>query len=1030
MAEEGFKRRLTAILSADVEGYSRLMQDDEEATVRTITTYRTAMSHLIQQYRGRVVDSPGDNILAEFTSVVDAVNCAVEIQRELAERNAELSENRRMQFRIGINLGDVLEEGNRIYGDGVNIAARMESLADAGEICISGTVYDAIENKIGLEYEFLGEHEVKNIDKPIRAYRVLSYPGAAAHRVVKAKKAVGKTWRNTMIAIGAVLVVGVAAAVWHFYFRAPSIEPASLDRMAQPLPDKPSIAVLPFLNMSGDPQQEYFADGLTEEMITALSKVPRLFVIAGNSSFTYKGKPVKVQQVSEDLGVQYVLEGSVRKAEKRVRVSVQLVDALNGRHLWAEAYDRELEDIFALQDQITFQVVAALQVKLTEGEQALIVAGRTNNFEAYASFLQGLEYCKRFNKEGNLLARKMAEEAVALDPNYPRGYRLLATTNWVDVRLGISKAPKESLVKAAQLYQKVIAMDPTDAPAHGFLGMVYTMMGQHEKGISEVEKAVAISPNAADAQAMYGFVFHFSGRASEAIQAARMAIRLNPFPPNWYFGILGQACCHAGLHEEAIEAFKKSLRIQPDSLSIHVCLAAAYSLSNDETNARAEIEEVLRLNPNYCAEHAAKGWPYKKQYDRELFLNALRKAGLPQTPPLPLPDKPSIAVLPFVNMSGDSEQEYFSDGITEEIITALSKVPYLFVIARNSSFTYKGKSVWIPTLGRELGVRYVLEGSVRREGGKVRITAQLIDAKTNHHLWAERYDRNLKDIFAIQDEITLKILTSLQVQLTEGEQARLYAKGTENLDAYCKLLQAGMHYYRYNKTGNAMARQISEEVIALDPQWATGHALLASTHLMDYMWHWSNNPRESLACAFRCAKKAIALDDSRAAGHAFLGSLMTIQRQHEKGIAEGELAVSLNPNSADARAMLGLCLHYAGRHDEAVAAFKQAMRLNPIPPLWYYPNLGICYRHLGMLEEALEQFRKVVSLYPEHLMGHTGLTSIYSLMGREEEARAEAAEVLRIEPNFSLQYMAKVIPYKNKADLDLLIDAWRKAGLK
>ena len=439
---------------------------------------------------------------------------------------------------------------------------------------------------------------------------------------------------------------------------------------------------------------------------------------------------------------------------------------------------------------------------------------------------------------------------------------------------------------------------------------------------------------------------------------------------------------------------------------------------------------MLRLNPYYCAETAAKGWPYKKQADRELFLNALRKAGLPQTPPLPLPEKPSIAVLPFVNMSGDPEQEYFSDGITEEIITALSKVPSLFVIARNSSFTYKGKSVWIPTLGRELGVRYVLEGSVRREGGKVRITAQLIDAKTNHHLWAERYDRNLKDIFAIQDEITLKILTSLQVQLTEGEQARLYARGTENLDAYCKLLQAGMHYYRYNKTGNAMARQISEEVIALDPQWATGYALLASTHLMDYMWHWTNNPRESLACAFRFAKKAIALDDSRAAGHAFLGCLMTIQRQHEKGIAEGELAVSLNPNSADARAMLGLCLHYAGRHEEAVAAFKQAIRLNPIPPLWYYPNLGICYRHLGMLEEALEQFRKVVSLYPEHLMGHTGLTSIYSLMGREEEARAEAAEVLRIEPNFSLQYMAKVIPYKNNTDLDLLIDAWRKAGLK
>jgi class 3 adenylate cyclase len=272
-------RRLSAILSADVEGYSLLMREDEEATVHTLTAYRTAMTHLINQYRGRVVDSPGDNILAEFTSVVDAVNCAVEIQRELAERNAELPENRRMRFRIGINLGDVLEEGERIYGDGVNIAARMESLAEAGEICISGTVYDAAENKIGLEYEYLGEQEVKNIDKPVRAYRVLSFPGAAAHRVVKAKRAVGKTWRNVAVAIVAVLVVAAAVAVWKFYFRPPSIEPASVERMAFPLPDKPSIAILPFVNISEDPKQEYLADGISENIISALSKVPKLFVI-------------------------------------------------------------------------------------------------------------------------------------------------------------------------------------------------------------------------------------------------------------------------------------------------------------------------------------------------------------------------------------------------------------------------------------------------------------------------------------------------------------------------------------------------------------------------------------------------------------------------------------------------------------------------------------------------------------------------------------------------------------------------------
>ena len=289
MADEGFKRKLAAILSADVEGYSRLMDDDEEATVRTLTTYRSAISDLVQQYRGRVVDSPGDNILAEFKSVVDAVNCAVEIQRELAERNAELLDNCKMQFRIGVNLGDVIDEDGRIYGDGVNIAARVESLAEAGGICISGRAHDQVENKLGLEYENLGKHEVKNISRPIQVYRVLSYPGADAYRVVQAKKTLGRKWRIIgMLAAIVVIVIG-GLAIWQFYMRRPTEEPASVEKMAYPLPDKPSIAVLPFDNMSDDPKQEFFSDGISEEIISALSKTDQLFVIARNSTFTYKG---------------------------------------------------------------------------------------------------------------------------------------------------------------------------------------------------------------------------------------------------------------------------------------------------------------------------------------------------------------------------------------------------------------------------------------------------------------------------------------------------------------------------------------------------------------------------------------------------------------------------------------------------------------------------------------------------------------------------------------------------------------------
>jgi len=344
MAEERAKRKLSAILSADVKGYSRLMGEDELATIETLKNYREIMVALVNKFRGRVVDSPGDNVLAEFSSVVDALECSVEIQKELKQKNEELAENRRMEFRIGVNLGDVVEDGERIYGDGVNIAARVESLAEGGGICISGTAFDQIGKKLALGYQYLGEQTVKNIEKPVRIYRVLMEPEAVG-RVIGQERPRPRPWRNAvMAAVVALVLVAAALTVWNFYFRAPRIEPASVERMAFPLPDKPSIAVLPFVNMSDDPKQEYFSDGLTEEIITALSKIPKMFVIARNSTFTYKGKPVKVQQVAEELGVRYVLEGMVRIAGDRMRITVQLIDAMTGNHLWAERYDRELKE--------------------------------------------------------------------------------------------------------------------------------------------------------------------------------------------------------------------------------------------------------------------------------------------------------------------------------------------------------------------------------------------------------------------------------------------------------------------------------------------------------------------------------------------------------------------------------------------------------------------------------------------------------------------------------------------------------------
>ena len=622
MATQDFKRKLTAILSADVKGYSRLMGEDEEATVRTITAHRKVITSVIQKYRGRVVDSPGDNILAEFVSVVDAVQSAVEIQEVVRAKNAELPEERKMEFRIGINLGDVIQEGERIYGDGVNIAARVEGLAEPGGICISGSAYEQIENKLALGYDYIGEHTVKNIVKPIRVYRVPTGPETLQKVTAERRPAPG--WQRAALAVViAILVVAGGVAIWRSYRPStpPSMEVASVEKMSFPLPDKPSIAVLPFANLSGDPEQEYFSDGLTDELIATLSRVPKLFVIARNSTFTYKGKPVKVQQVSEELGVRYVLEGSVRKSVDKIRITVQLIDALNGHHLWARQYDRNLDDIFAVQDEITIKIITAMQVKLTEGEQARAVAKGTNNLEAYLKSLQAHELSIKHNRESNALAKKLAEEAVALDPEYAWGYFVLGRTHMLDVWLGSSESPKDSIAKAMELLQKAIVLDDNLAEAHGLLGFLYAIERQHDKALAQGKKAVALNPNSATAHVYLGKVHTFARRREESIPEYKKAIRLNPMPPNWYLWSLGLSYGHMGQYDEAITWCEKAVRQAPDSLLARIMMTAVYSWSGRDEEARAEAAEVLRINPNFSLEKFAK----KAGPD---LVSALRKAGL------------------------------------------------------------------------------------------------------------------------------------------------------------------------------------------------------------------------------------------------------------------------------------------------------------------------------------------------------------------------------------------------------------------
>jgi adenylate cyclase len=552
------------------------------------------------------------------------------VQTEIQTRNAELPDNRRMEFRIGINLGDVIDEENRIYGDGVNVAARLEALADPGGICVSKTAFDQIETKLPLGYEYLGEQSVKNIPKPVGTYRVLMKPDDAG-KVIGEKRFLGRFSRRTaMAAIMILILIAGGLVSWNIYLhQSKKVKPASVEKMAFPLPDKPSIAVLPFANMSEDPKQEYFSDGITEEIITALSKIPKLFVIARNSTFTYKGNPVKVQQVSEELGVQYVMEGSVRKAGDRVRITAQLIDALKGHHIWAEKYDRDVKDIFAVQDEITKKIITALQIQLTEGEQASVYASGTDNLGAYLKAMEANWLTSQSSKEGVLKAQKLAEEAIALDPEYAFAYRVLGSSHGITVQLGMSKDPQETLKLTFGLFRKAIELDDSLATAHSSLGIYSLYARQYDTALAEGKRGMELQPNLPDVVISYAIILTFLGKPEEAIPFFREALRLNPNPPSVYLRLFGLALRDSGQYEEAIVQAKKATKQEPNDLISWAALASSLSLGGHEEEARAAAKEILRISPNFSAASYTKRSPHKDRAVVKRSYDALRAAGLP-----------------------------------------------------------------------------------------------------------------------------------------------------------------------------------------------------------------------------------------------------------------------------------------------------------------------------------------------------------------------------------------------------------------
>jgi len=572
MTQAHLQRKLTAIFSADVEGYSRLMGADEEATVRTLTRYREILETLIQKHDGSVVDSPGDNLLAEFASVVNAVQCAVEVQREIAACNEKLTESLRMQFRIGINVGDVIQEKNRIYGDGVNIAARLEGLAEPGGICISKAVFDYIESKLPYTYAYMGDRMVKNIAKPVAAYQVFTGAETTDSKTEPDTKRDAARQKAVLSGIVAVVVIALAAVLWQFHGRQPDKAPARVEKKATTGHGKPFIAVLPFDNMSDDPDQEYFSDGMTEEIITRLSTNPGIFVIARNSTFFYKGKGTPIQQIGRELNARYVVEGSVRKAGNRVRVTAQLINATNESHIWANTYDSELDDIFNLQDEIAQQIVAALNIKSREAEQARAWRVPTENLTAYDTLLRGVSHFMRLTVAENAKAKANFEKAVALDPEYATAYVLLGYTHLMAFAFGTNR-DSEALEQASGFARKAISFDDASFLAHALLADVYRTTGQYDQAILQAERALDLNPNDPAAYRGMGNALNAVGRPGEAVEAVKKAMLLDPHYAVYYSTDLASAYRNLGQYDKAITSLKEALSRNPDWMPTYFELA-------------------------------------------------------------------------------------------------------------------------------------------------------------------------------------------------------------------------------------------------------------------------------------------------------------------------------------------------------------------------------------------------------------------------------------------------------------------------
>jgi adenylate cyclase len=1011
MAENVVRQRLAAILAADVAGYSRLMGDDERATIDAINSCRAVFREQIEANGGRVVDMAGDSVLAIFDTAIGAFTTAMAAQERLGDLNADVAVERRMLWRIGVNTGDIHEQDDgTVYGDGVNVAARLEALAEPGGICLSDKVHTEVRGKIDRGFADLGDHEVKNIAEPVRAYRVL-----AAGEVAPAKP---NRIRLLALAGTAAVVAIIVAFLWPGEYDDSSpdvVETATPDGALPPLPSGPSIAVLPFDNLGGDPEQEYFADGLTEDILTRLAAFSDLKVIARNSSFQYKGEAVDVRDVGRDLGAAFVLEGSVRRDATSIRISAQLLDAKDGAHVWQQTYDRDLSagNIFAIQDEITEQVAAAIggpAGAITASRIERMQGGVTDDLRSYECVLLAHEYARSMTAELHLSARECLVDVVAREPNNVEALANLGQIYIEEIWSGFNPrdAGPTSLEAAFEVLNRAVKLSPDHSLARKVLAVAFYSDGDAEQFQDEARKAIALNPNDINNVAEMAMWIGYSGDWEGSKALSERVRRLVGEAPNWHNWT--EFNYHYRDKDYAAAATSARATLEIEHWASPWYLALAYAGMGETEKAMEALAKARTLDPNLDTETVREMVDYLFLDQTHIALLMDGHAQLLVLEESQATQRPVIAVLPFDNMSGDPEQEYFADGITEDIITRLSRFPDLKVIARNSSFQYKGEAVDVRDVGADLGATHVVEGSVRRAEGELRVTVQLLAVADGAHLWAESYDRNydVGSIFDIQDEITGQIVSTIADTHGVLDRAALLTvqpARPESLDTYECILVARGYQGSANAEKAQQARLCLEAVTVSDSTYAEAWAWLAFMY-NEHILYWSPEDATLTDRAQAAAHRAIELDPANQRAHLVNALLYFARRDCVHFSTEATDALAANPNHTETLMEVAWRTMSCGGWDQAADLMRKVLDLDQQALPYPHGLLSLdCYRRQEY-ECALSE--AVQAEVPGFYYSYMELSLAYVGLGRLEDARAAPQKIIALNPEFAANAWAEM----------------------